>query len=258
MSFRHLSFVLAGLLVCIPSITAPAELTVDFDAPRGIVASKAEAALSTDLAARIARLPFSEGQRFSAGDTLVEFDCQRYRAELEAAEAEETVARLGVQENKELRKHRAVGLNEYEVSVARHLKAKAGVKALAARVAQCSIAAPFDGRIVSRLANEFEIPRANEPILKIVDDKRLEIELIVPSAWLAWLSEKAAFEFHIDETRQKYEGRVAAIGAIVDPVSQTVRVTGTFLAPPTDVLPGMSGSAYFDDHLKRARSAVEN
>ncbi len=53
------------------------------------------------------------------------------------------------------------------------------------------------------------------------------------------------FEFHVDEIQKSYQARVVQIGAIVDPVSQTVSIKGTF-AEQVDVLAGMSGSARFN------------
>ena len=89
------------------------------------------------------------------------------------------------------------------------------------------------------------MPQANAPLIKIVDDSRLEIDLIVPSKWMGWMTVGAKFEFKVDETGQTLEGEVIRTGAIVDPVSQTVDATGVLTVRPENVLPGMSGSARF-------------
>ena len=47
---------------------------------RGVVRARAEAVIATDLNARIVALPFRKGDRFKKGDTLVEFDCRRYKS----------------------------------------------------------------------------------------------------------------------------------------------------------------------------------
>jgi membrane fusion protein, multidrug efflux system len=227
------------------------------DAPRGIVISRSKAVLGSELMARIIKLPFSDGERFVAGDTLLEFDCRRYKAELDAARAEQRAAQLSVKENTELRRHRAVGLNELEISQAKFAQAKASADALAVRLSQCTIVAPFSGRVVEKIVNEFEIPKANEPLLKIIDDKSLEIELIVPSDWLAWLQVGEEFSFRIDETRRAYSVRLSGIGAAVDPISQTIRIRAKFADAPDDVLPGMSGSARFDKTARRAEASQE-
>lgn len=256
------SVLLVGVVGTLPASSdgMPSDSAIDrgsLEAPRGIVISRSKAVVGSELMARIIRLPFSDGEHFVAGDTLLEFDCRRYKAELDAARADQRAAQLSVKENTELRRHRAVGLNELEISQAKLAKAKASADALAVRLSQCTIVAPFSGRVVEKIVNEFEIPKANEPLLKIVDDKSLEIELIVPSDWLAWLRIGEAFRFRIDETRRTYDVTLSGIGAAVDPISQTIRIKANFSDAPNDVLPGMSGSARFGKTVHRAQERQE-
>ncbi len=230
------SVLLVGAIGSLPASSdgMPPDSTFDdgsLEAPRGIVISRSKAVLGSELMARIIKLPFSDGEHFAAGDTLLEFDCRRYKAELDAARAEQRAAQLSVKDNTELRHHRAVGLNELEISQAKFEKARASADALAVRLSQCKIVAPFSGRVVEKIVNEYEIPKANEPLLKIVDDKSLEIELIVPSDWLAWLQIGEEFRFRIDETRRTYNVTLSGIGAAVDPISQTIRIKITLNNP---------------------------
>jgi multidrug efflux pump subunit AcrA (membrane-fusion protein) len=119
------------------------------------------------------------------------------------------------------------------------------VENLEAKVATCVIAAPFDGVVVERLAAAHEVVAPNQPLLRIVDTAELELQLVVPSVWLARLSAGQAFEIEIDENRRRYPARVHAVAGAVDPVSQTVRVLARFEGHPDDVAPGMSGTARF-------------
>ena len=66
-------------------------------------------------------------------------------------------------------------------------QASAILKAEKIRVERCTIKAPYSGRIVEVLANEYESVDADTKLLSILNDKALEIELIVPSKWLGWL-----------------------------------------------------------------------
>ncbi len=85
----------------------------------------------------------------------------------------------------------------------------------------------------------------NDQLLSILDESRLESELILPSKALAWLRKGAHFELAVDETGRSYVGVMKELGANVDPVSRTIRVTGEFKKTPKDVLAGMSGTATF-------------
>jgi membrane fusion protein, multidrug efflux system len=225
---------------------ASAHLTPDTTVPaRGIVRAIDQAQLSTDLAARIKKIGFREGEAFKAGDLLISFDCERYRAEAQSAEAVWREMKVTLDSNEHLEKFRAVGKTDVEISKARVSKAEAEAHSLQSRVAQCEVLAPFDGRIAELSVNAHEQPQAGKPFMTIVGAGRLEIELIAPSQWLSWMKPGQGFEFAVDETRQIYKAKIARLGASVDAVSQMVKVIAVFSTAGADVLPGMSGEARF-------------
>lgn len=248
--------VLAGMAVCLCAASwVPHACAEGAQATtvRGVVKSEATATISSELVARIASLPFRTGQSFKSGDVLVSLDCQRYAADLRAAEAEVAMQKIMVTTNRSLLSHRATGTNDLALAEAKHAQAVAGADSLRARIAQCTIGAPYPGRIVERLVDVFEIPQANAPLLKIVKTGRLEIELIVPSTWAVWLTPEFQFSFAVDETRETYSARLMQLGAVVDPVSRTMKATAELLDPSLLVRPGMSGSATIGSPLKALR-----
>ena len=217
---------------------------------RGIVKPSSEAILSSQIQGRIRRLPFKDGQRFKKGSTLVQLDCEKYKAELAAARAEHEARKKTLHNNLELSKLNAIGTLEVQVSKAEVKKALAAVRIAQVNVRGCRIKAPFSGRVVKVLVNEHENVFPNDELLGILDDRRLEIELILPSKSLAWLKKGTGFKFIVDETGRTYAAKVQEIGASVDPVSQTMRVTGVFRGARKDVLAGMSGTATFPGKLR--------
>ena len=223
-----------------------ASVLEDADLPvRGIVKAIDQAALSTDLNARVSKIGFREGQAFKKGELLVAFDCERYRAEAQSADANYREMRLTLDSNEHLEKFSAVGKHDVGISKARADKAQAEAQGLQSRLAQCEVVAPFDGRVSELSVNLHEQPQPNKPYLVIVGYGRLEIELIVPSHWLSWLKPQAEFEFNVDETKKIYHARVDRIGAAVDAVSQMVKLIAIFDTAAESVLPGMSGVARF-------------
>lgn len=215
------------------------------EAARGLVRAHAEAEIASELVASIQGLPYREGDRFTKGDTLITFDCNRYAAELAAVRAEQRAAERTFQSNTELQRHKAIGASDLAISEAKVDEIKARGDALTVRTKQCVISAPFDGRVVKLHAHEHEMPGANTPLIKIVDDSILEIDLIVPSRWLVWLKSGISFKFSVDETQKTYDGVVMRLGAVVDPISQTIALKAAFRNEIDGVLPGMSGSAVF-------------
>lgn len=238
-----------GLGLAGPTLGVRAE-SIDLSGPvRGVVRPQNHATIATELQARVAATHFKEGDRFKKGDVLIEFDCRRHQADLAAAEAQTLEMKLALDNNVVLDKYKAVGKSDLEISRARVKKTEADANGLRARLDQCKVVAPFDGRISELVVQPHEMPAAGKPFITIIEDQKLEIELIVPSEWLKWLKTDAKFRFAVDETKTEFPAHVTRIGAAVDPVSQTIKVMGVFDADAVlgGILSGMSGAAEFDE-----------
>ncbi len=213
---------------------------------RGVVEPVAQAVLVSELDARIADVPFKEGMAFKKGDVLVKFDCTRERAKVAAAEASRNSAKLAYDNNVELESYSAVGEHEVMQAKAELQRTEAELKIHKSVASECVLLAPYHGRVVRRHVNAYETPGRGNPLLEIIDDSDFRLELIVPSTWLKWLHPGSDFMFSIDETGSRHEATVLQVGASVDPVSQTISVSGGFKQRPPDVLSGMSGTAEFE------------
>ena len=240
---------LMALISALSLLPANAADTTDDDINnrvRGVIKASDEAILSADLSARILTIPFRVGDAFSEGDLLIDFDCDVQKAEAEAVRAAYLAAQSRHQSNEEMKKFDAIGQFDLKISRAEMREASARSDAMAARIKSCTIVAPYDGKVAELHAHAFEKPAPNQPLIKIVGQQELEINLIVPSKWLSWLESGKAFQFIVDETGGSHTVTIHKIGAEVDAVSRTVPVIGQFEARPETILPGMSGTAVFD------------
>jgi RND family efflux transporter MFP subunit len=219
----------------------------DLQTVRGIVKPLVEAVIASEIQALVKRMPFRDGDRFNKGDLLVEFECAKYRAEWEAAQAESEARQKTVVNNEELASLHGIGRLEVEISRAELKKAQAVLKRAQIIVQGCRISAPFAGQVVKTLVHPHESVNPYDDLISIANNQSLDIELILPSSSLRWIKKNSSFSFMIDETQEAYPAEVVEIGARVDPVSQTIRVFGRFNQHPTGVLAGMSGSANFPE-----------
>ena len=212
---------------------------------RGIVRPLRQAAIATDLAARVATIRFREAEAFRAGDVLATFDCERLEAAQAAAEAVYREMKLALDSNLHLDKRGAVGKLDVDVSKARADKARSKAAALEARLRQCVVTAPFDGRVAELTINEHEIPATGKPFISLVEESAFEIDLIVPSHWLRRIGPDTPFVFTVDESGHSYVARILRTGATVDPVGQSVKLIAAVAGHDGTVLAGMSGGAVF-------------
>lgn len=226
----------------------PAAPTAAPEAPsstaHGVVQSEQEAVIASRMTALITALPFDAGQSFASGQLLARFDCSQMQAQLAAADAASAAYQKTYDTNVELDRYKAIGTNEVGVSKANLGKAQAEAQAIRAATGQCAIFAPFAGKVVERIAHPHDVAASGQPLMRIQGAGELKVEMIVPSNWLTWLQPGAPFDFTLEETGQTVHGRITRLGAAVDPVSKTLRVTGA-LQTDQGVLPGMSGAARF-------------
>lgn len=234
------ALLLAALLPMTAWAEPPAQPLV-----RALVAAKQHTVLSSQLAGRLARLDAKAGDAMRKGQILAAMDCtvQRaqaaeHRAELVAAEKAQTI-------NRQL-----AGLNSGSAldaanAEANQAKARARVEMMDATLAMCEVRAPFDGHVIERRAEPFQNVAAGQAVVEVQDDGQLDVEMIVPSAWVAWLKPGSGFALTVDETGRTYQGRIARLGVRIDAASQSLKVIGELTGATSDLLPGMSGEARF-------------
>ena len=212
---------------------------------RGVIKPKQESTIASRMTARITSMPYGKGRSFRKGALLAQFDCSAIRAELRAAQAAANAYNVTYKTNVELDQYEAIGKNEVAVAKANLGKANAEASAIKANLSDCAVYAPYSGTVVEEIAGRGEIAASGQPLLTIQSGGDLEVELIVPSNWLTWLRPGVDFTFKIDETGADVSGQITRLGASVDPVSKTIRVTGNVDKTESLVLPGMSGTGVF-------------
>lgn len=198
--------------------------------------------LSAEISARIEKLPFAEGARFRAGDSLVVFDEAIPRAQLGKARAGHESATRVLQAYRRLAELGSVGQLDLALSESRVLEAKADLDLAETTLSKCVIRAPFAGRVGDMRIREHQFMQAGQPMIEIIDDSMLELEFIAPSASLAWLKPGLGLRVRIDETGRTYEAKIIRMGAKVDPVSQTIKLAASVVGEHPELLSGMSGS----------------
>jgi len=202
--------------------------------------------LAAEIGARINRLVVVEGAAFKKGQQLVGFDCSVQQALLRRAKAEQSAAQETHVANQRLAELNSVGQLELALSAAAVTRAGAEVGVQGAVLSKCSIAAPFAGRVAVQHVREQQFVQPGEALLDVIDDSSLQLEFLVPSAWLTGLRSGDAFEVAIDETGRRYPAHIIRFGARVDPVSQSLKVVAVIDGEHPELIAGMSGQVLIE------------
>lgn len=227
-----------------PAIAAPADSSGD-NRIRTQFAPRNEVVISSELSAKISSLPLRDGEAFRAGQTLVAFDCALFQAQLGKAKAALETGRQTLAVQQRLTELNSTGALELQQAQGKVNEGQAEVAYMQATVSRCSIQAPFAGRVAKRLAANHQYVTPGTPLLGLIDTSELELQLIVPSQWLTRLKVGSKFQVQVDELGKQIGARIVRIGARIDPVSQTVALTGVVEGSPAGLLPGMGGWATF-------------
>jgi len=246
---------LLSLLLFVPGARAFDAVKVSAPSPAGVADASAldkreiraqlmprrYTTLAAEIGAKINRLPVSEGGHFRVGEMLISFDCSLQQAQLNKAKAALTEVEQTRDANLRLNELHSVGKVELDISQAEVAKAKAEVASFAAVLSKCTVVAPFSGRVAEQKVREQQYAQPGQALLEIFDDSALELEFIVPSKWLVWIKPNQAFQVAIDETGKRYPAKVQRIGARVDPVSQSIKLSAVIDGKFNELIAGMSG-----------------
>ena len=212
---------------------------------RALVVASQEAVLSSELAARIENIAVKEMQRFKKGDLLIQFDCSLYEAQKDVVSANANGALIKLKSDEQMLQMRSIGKYELELSISEYEKAKSELRIAELNVERCQIKAPFDGAVEEVVVNTFETIQPQVELMKIIQTDILELEMVVSSEWISWLTIGHPIKVYIDEIQKEFNASISGVGANVDPVSQTIQLKGTITDASPALLPGMSGRVVF-------------
>lgn len=220
------------------------------DGVRALIVPRREARLSSQITARIRSIGPEPGMAFSKGDALVRFDCALYEAHAKKAEAELLAATHSFDSRKKLSEFNSGSRLELELARADRMRAGAELDAIRATLRECTIHAPFPGRVVARLANAWESVTPGTPLIEIIDERDLDVRIIAPSRWLVWLRAGQRVDIRVEELDRIVAAEIRAIGSRVDSVSQSVEITAGLAGDAAGLKPGMSGVALFPERVR--------
>jgi len=197
--------------------------------------------------ARIAEMPKAEGDRVHRGDVLVRFeiptltaDAESKRAEVGRAAARLATAKAAAARARDLFERGVAARKDVEDADRELADAEAGVaQAQAARASADAISsrtvihASFDGVVAKRSHNPGDLVEAaaSDPVLRVIDPRRLEVSASVPLSEVSQIVLGAPARLIDDRLSQPVSLSVVSRPAAVDPGTAAAPVRLAFAAP---------------------------
>jgi membrane fusion protein (multidrug efflux system) len=196
--------------------------------------------ISPEIAGRIARLPFDEGQVVKAGDTLVELDSTMLRAELDKARSTFTLAEANRERAMTLAEQGSGSLRTRDESVAAYHEAQANRALAEARLAKATIAAPFPGRVGIRSVSVGAYVNPGDRIVELADIDPIKVDFRVPALALPNVRVGQTIRVTVDALPgQTIDGEVYVVDPIVEANGRAIRLRARIPNPDGRLSPGL-------------------
>lgn len=181
--------------------------------------------VTSEIAGRVAKIAFREGQRVAAGDLLVQLDSSILRAELARIRSELTLARANHERNTRLARDGMASPRTRDESLAALQAAEAGIALAEARLEKTAIRAPLSGVVGLRAVSAGAYVEPGTPIVELSDIDPVKLDFRVPELALPSLREGQTVRVTVDALPgQRFEGQVYAIDPIVEPGGRAIRM----------------------------------
>lgn len=214
-----------------------------WEAKRGAIGSLVAVrgvTLAAELPGTVREITFESGSFVRKGTVLVKLDTSTEQAQLAAAEADASLARVSLERARRLRENESNTPADLDAAEARAKQASAAVASLEATLAKKTLRAPFDGRISIRQVELGQVVAPGTPIASLQSVSPIHAEFWLPQQALAEVRAGQRARVRTDAFPDaSWDGQVTTVNTEVDPATRNVRVRATFENPDGRLRPGM-------------------
>lgn len=196
--------------------------------------------VSPEIAGRIARLPFAEGDKVAAGAVLVELDSDILKAELDKAQADLTLAGANRKRAMTLANQGTGTLRARDEAVAAFQSAQANFALAQARLEKATITAPLSGMIGMRSVSVGAYISPGDRVVELADIDPIKVDFRVPELVLSSLKTGQEIKVTVDALPgETFHGEVYVIDPIVDANGRAVKLRARIPNPDGRLMPGL-------------------
>ncbi|MGH8497191.1 MAG: efflux RND transporter periplasmic adaptor subunit [Gammaproteobacteria bacterium] len=170
-----------------------------------------------ELAGRIERIHFEEGQRVARGDPLFSLDASLIRSELREAEANLAMSRRAFERAQDLIGRKLIAQADYDDARSQLEIDEARLASARTRLDKTVINAPFEGVTGLRQVSPGDYVEIGQALVSLVQLDPIKVDFSVPEVHLARLDPGQTIEVRLDAfPNESFRGEVTAIDPQID------------------------------------------
>ena len=178
----------------------------------GTLLAEESVVIRPEIAGRIVKIHFTEGESTNAGAPLVSMDTSDLRAKLAANEADVMVNRQRFDRAKNMAGQKFVSQQAVDEANSNLSRAIALKQETLAQLAKAEIRAPFKGMLGLRKVSTGAYLKAGEDIVNLEDIGSLKLDFRVPEAFLSKIAKGQDVNVRVDAfPKETFSGKIFAI-----------------------------------------------
>jgi membrane fusion protein (multidrug efflux system) len=203
--------------------------------------------IQPEIAGRVVKVAFEQGQAVTAGAPLIELETVTLRAELDKAEAALALARENFNRSESLSRQGATAARALDEARSALRTAQAEAELARIRLDKTTITAPFDGVIGLKELSIGRYVTPGDELVALARIDPLDLDFRVPERWLTKLAPGSMVAITVDAVPDaRFEGRIVALDPQVDVNGRAVRVRATVPNPDRVLRPGLFARVFLE------------
>ena len=196
--------------------------------------------VTAELSGKVERIGFEPGTKVKTGELLVQQDISAENAQLRAAEASLTLAKIDLDRKSKLLAQKTISRSEYDNAEAQFKQAEAQADTIRATIKKKTIRAPFAGRLGIRLVNVGQVLKEGDEIVSLQSIDPIFVNFSLPQQQLAQVTSGLVVQVTTDGLPgQVVDGKITAINPQVDTATRNIQMQATVANPEERLRPGM-------------------
>ncbi|HVK95522.1 MAG TPA: efflux RND transporter periplasmic adaptor subunit [Noviherbaspirillum sp.] len=206
----------------------------------GTLRSNESVVVRPEVAGRITKLNFGDGQYVKKGQLLIAFDATVNQAEVRQAKAELSIARANFERNADLAKQKFISERARDESFANVQVLEAKLALAQAHLSKLHIKAPFSGIVGIRNVSIGDYVKDGADLVNLEDISSVKVDFRIPERYVDVVEIGQAIELTVDALPDKpFHAKVDAIDPQVDSSGRSALLRGRVANPQGKLKPGM-------------------
>lgn len=224
----------------------------------GVLRSKQNVSISSELSGKIVSIDFEEGEFVRKGDVLVRLDDRELQSQLARAEFQLQLLSERVKRQEILLDKEAVSREAYDQVLTEYNVLKEDIEQIKIRIDKSHIKAPFDGVLGMREVSVGAYLQPSTTIVNLADIRNMTIEFSLPEKNVSIVRDGMVCFFRLVGIDKEYKATVYAIDSKLDDQTRSIMVKAEFVNDDLFLRPGISADISFSERAERESLFIPN